>query len=215
VKRFPAFDPPEYIDWKADPALVRAFRSSLEANPDRAKVIAGLSRDAKLELYRGLLRARLHDIELKRWVRTGVISKAWLGTGEEAAKTRARVVRETIQGYGAALTRGLAEAEGEQQPATSGHDLGGVAWQRPAAPLAPRSARCRAPPRPAAGQRLRQHPLHVHLPDQRPVREGGVRQHETAERDPDGTGAEPQVGRWRDVGPGQQRLRHPERAQHL
>src|SRR4029077_8901567 len=27
---------------------------------------------------------RLHDIQLKRWVRTGVISKAWLGTGEEA-----------------------------------------------------------------------------------------------------------------------------------
>src|SRR5437660_12407920 len=35
-------------------------------------------------LYAGLLRARLHDIQLKRWVRTGVISKAWLGTGEEA-----------------------------------------------------------------------------------------------------------------------------------
>jgi len=85
VKRFPAFDPPEYVDWKADPALVRAFRATIEANPDRAKVINGLSRDARLELYRGLLRARLHDIELKRWVRTGVISKAWLGTGEEAA----------------------------------------------------------------------------------------------------------------------------------
>ena len=85
MKRFPAFDPPEYVDWKADPALVRAFRATIEANPDRAKVIGGLSRDAKLELYRGLLRARLHDIELKRWVRTGVISKAWLGTGEEAA----------------------------------------------------------------------------------------------------------------------------------
>jgi len=85
VKRFPAFDPPEYVDWKPDPALVRAFRSTIEANPDRAKVINGVSRDAKLELYRGLLRARLHDIELKRWVRTGVISKAWLGTGEEAA----------------------------------------------------------------------------------------------------------------------------------
>ena len=28
-------------------------------------------------------------------------------------------------------------------------------------------------------------------------------------------GAEPQVRRWRDVGPGQQRPRHPERAQHL
>jgi len=84
VKRFPAFDPPEYVDWKPDPALVRAFRSTTEANPERAAVVSGLSRDAKLELYRGLLRARLHDIELKRWVRTGVISKAWLGTGEEA-----------------------------------------------------------------------------------------------------------------------------------
>jgi len=84
VKRFPAFDPPEYVDWKPDPALVRAFRSTIEANPERAAIVSGLSRDTKLELYRGLLRARLHDIELKRWVRTGVISKAWLGTGEEA-----------------------------------------------------------------------------------------------------------------------------------
>jgi pyruvate dehydrogenase E1 component alpha subunit/2-oxoisovalerate dehydrogenase E1 component alpha subunit len=86
VKRFPAFDPPEYVDWKPDPALVRAFRTSVEANapPERAAVVQELSREAKLELYRGLLRARLHDIELKRWVRTGVISKAWLGTGEEA-----------------------------------------------------------------------------------------------------------------------------------
>ena len=43
-----------------------------------------MSGEAKLALYRCLLRARLHDIELKRWVRTGVLSKAWLGTGEEA-----------------------------------------------------------------------------------------------------------------------------------
>jgi len=84
VKRFPAFDPPEYVDWKPDPALVRAFRSTIEANPERAAIVSGLSRNTKLELYRGLLRGRLHDIELKRWVRTGVISKAWLGTGEEA-----------------------------------------------------------------------------------------------------------------------------------
>jgi len=84
VKRFPAFDPPEYVDWKPDPALVRAFRSTIEADAERAGVVSALSREAKLELYRGLLRARLHDIELKRWVRTGVISKAWLGTGEEA-----------------------------------------------------------------------------------------------------------------------------------
>jgi len=84
VKRFPAFDPPEYVDWKPDPALVRGFRSTIEANAERAAVVAALSPDARLQLYRGLLRARLHDIQLKRWVRTGVISKAWLGTGEEA-----------------------------------------------------------------------------------------------------------------------------------
>ena len=84
MKRFPAFDPPEYVDWKPDPALVRAFRTTIEANAERAAIVEELSRDARLELYRGLLRARLHDIQLKRWVRTGVISKAWLGTGEEA-----------------------------------------------------------------------------------------------------------------------------------
>ena len=84
MKRFPAFDPPEYVDWKPDPKLVKAFRATIESNPERAAVVQQLSKDAKLELYRGLLRARLHDIELKRWVRTGVISKAWLGTGEEA-----------------------------------------------------------------------------------------------------------------------------------
>jgi len=84
VKRFPAFDPPEYVDWKPDPALVRAFRATIESDPERASIVSALTPDAKLQLYRGLLRARLHDIELKRWVRTGVISKAWLGTGEEA-----------------------------------------------------------------------------------------------------------------------------------
>jgi TPP-dependent pyruvate/acetoin dehydrogenase alpha subunit len=84
VKRFPAFDPPEYVDWKPDPALVRAYRTTIEADSERSAVLKQLSRDASLELYRGLLRARLHDIQLKRWVRTGVISKAWLGTGEEA-----------------------------------------------------------------------------------------------------------------------------------
>ncbi|HXO85656.1 MAG TPA: thiamine pyrophosphate-dependent dehydrogenase E1 component subunit alpha [Gemmatimonadales bacterium] len=85
MKRFPAFDPPEYVDWKPDPKLVKAFRATLEQDAERAAVIAALTPDSKLLLYQGLLRARLHDIELKRWVRTGVISKAWLGTGEEAA----------------------------------------------------------------------------------------------------------------------------------
>ncbi len=84
MRRFPAFDPPEYVDWKPDAALVRAFRATIESDRERAALVSRLPVDATLDLYAGLLRARLHDIQLKRWVRTGVISKAWLGTGEEA-----------------------------------------------------------------------------------------------------------------------------------
>ena len=85
MKRYPAFDPPEYVAWKRDDRDVEDFRQRLEADPDRAAVIAGLTEDQRLDLYRGLVRTRLTDIALKRWVRQGVISKAWLGTGEEAA----------------------------------------------------------------------------------------------------------------------------------
>jgi TPP-dependent pyruvate/acetoin dehydrogenase alpha subunit len=84
MKRYPAFDPPEYVAWEPDPRLVREFGDRINDDPDRAAVVAGLNRDDLLSLYRDLLRTRLHDIGLKRWVRTGVISKAWLGTGEEA-----------------------------------------------------------------------------------------------------------------------------------
>jgi TPP-dependent pyruvate/acetoin dehydrogenase alpha subunit len=84
MKRYPAFDPPEYVAWEPDPGLVRAFGETLDADPDRAGEVAKLSDEDLLSLYRDLLRTRLHDIGLKRWVRTGVISKAWLGTGEEA-----------------------------------------------------------------------------------------------------------------------------------
>ena len=84
MKRYPAFDPPEYLEWTPDPALVDDFDDTLASDPDRAAVVNALSEDDLLSIYRDLLRTRLHDIGLKRWVRTGVISKAWLGTGEEA-----------------------------------------------------------------------------------------------------------------------------------
>ena len=84
MKRYPAFDPPEYVDWSADPELVAEYSAQLERDPERAAIVAGLSEEDLLSLYRDLLRTRIHDIGLKRWVRTGVISKAWLGTGEEA-----------------------------------------------------------------------------------------------------------------------------------
>lgn len=85
MKRFAAYDPPEYLDWTADPGLLREYRARIEADPARAAAIRSLDEDALLGIYRGLLRNRLHDVALKRWVKSGVISKAWLGVGEEAA----------------------------------------------------------------------------------------------------------------------------------
>jgi TPP-dependent pyruvate/acetoin dehydrogenase alpha subunit len=85
VKRYAAFEPPEYVGWIADPDLVDAFEATVAHDPDRQRLIADLDRDDLLELYRRLVRARLQDIALSRWVRQGVISKAWLGTGEEAS----------------------------------------------------------------------------------------------------------------------------------
>lgn len=84
MKRYPAFDPPEYLDWSPDPEILEDYRATLERYPERARVLAELGEDDLLDLYRHLLRTRLLDIGLKRWVRQGVISKAWLGTGEEA-----------------------------------------------------------------------------------------------------------------------------------
>jgi TPP-dependent pyruvate/acetoin dehydrogenase alpha subunit len=83
--RYPAFDPPEYVDWKPDHDLVEQFTRTIESNPTRAAVVRALDATQLLGLYEGLIRNRLHDIALKRWVKQGVISKAWLGLGEEAA----------------------------------------------------------------------------------------------------------------------------------
>jgi 2-oxoisovalerate dehydrogenase E1 component len=85
MKRYPAFDPPEYVSWSADPALLQEFGKTIERDQARRDLIATLPREAFLLLYERLLLARLQDIALSRWVRQGVISKAWLGTGEEAS----------------------------------------------------------------------------------------------------------------------------------
>lgn len=84
MRRYPAFDPPEYVSWTADPELVREFRERIRINAARRAEIEALPPRRHRELYRGLLRFRAHDIALQRWVKQGVISKAWLGTGEEA-----------------------------------------------------------------------------------------------------------------------------------
>jgi 2-oxoisovalerate dehydrogenase E1 component len=84
MKRYPPFDPPEYVSWTPAPALVAEYRERLESDAARAALVAGLDEPALLRLYAGMVRTRVHDVALKRWVRQGVLSKAWLGTGEEA-----------------------------------------------------------------------------------------------------------------------------------
>jgi TPP-dependent pyruvate/acetoin dehydrogenase alpha subunit len=84
MKRYPLFDPPEYIDWIPDPEVMREYQETLDRDPQRALIVASLSRAQLLAIYAGMLRFRLHDITLRRWVKQGIISKAWLGTGEEA-----------------------------------------------------------------------------------------------------------------------------------
>jgi TPP-dependent pyruvate/acetoin dehydrogenase alpha subunit len=84
MKRYPIFDPPEYLEWKPDPAIVEEYEATLQRDPQRAGIIARLEPEQLLSMYAGMLRFRLHDITLRRWVKQGVLAKAWLGTGEEA-----------------------------------------------------------------------------------------------------------------------------------
>ncbi|HEV2750828.1 MAG TPA: thiamine pyrophosphate-dependent dehydrogenase E1 component subunit alpha [Gemmatimonadales bacterium] len=121
---------------------MRAFRATLERDAERAGVVSSLATDTKLALYAGLLRARLHDIQLKRWVRTGVISKAWLGTGEEAttvgpvhALERGRdIVAPMIRNAAACCELGLPVVDmlraylGSEDSPSRGRDLHVGAW---------------------------------------------------------------------------------------
>jgi len=119
MQRYPAFDPPEYVSWAPDERLVAAYGEVVRSDPARWERIAALDEAALLRLYRDLLRTRLYDIGLKRWVRTGVISKAWLGTGEEAVTVGAvealergsDVVVPMIRNAGALHMMGIALAD--------------------------------------------------------------------------------------------------------
>src|SRR5206468_10603764 len=60
------------------------YQSTIENVEERARIVSDLERTQLLDIYAGMLRFRLHDITLRRWVKQGIIAKAWLGTGEEA-----------------------------------------------------------------------------------------------------------------------------------
>lgn len=114
MKRHPAFEFGEYVDWTPVPEVMAAFSACVVIRPERAAVIDALDSTTLLALYRGLVRARLHDIWLKRWVKQGVITKAWLGSGEEAvtvgacaALEAADVVGPMIRNASACFQRGM------------------------------------------------------------------------------------------------------------
>jgi TPP-dependent pyruvate/acetoin dehydrogenase alpha subunit len=137
MKRYAAFDPPEYQNWEADPALLAEFGEHLARDPERAAIVGELQEPALLAIYRDLVYTRLHDIGLKRWVKQGVISKAWLGTGEEAvtvgnvsALDRSRdYVSPMIRNAGACLMMGMSIADlfrsylGTSDSPSGGRDL--------------------------------------------------------------------------------------------
>lgn len=114
MKRYPAYEFPEYVDWTPDPEVQARFTETIARDPDRAALIAALDEDALLDLYRGLVAARLHDVQLKRWVKQGVITKAWLASGEEAVTVGAcaalgpdDVVGPMIRNAAALIERGV------------------------------------------------------------------------------------------------------------
>ena len=96
MKRHPAYDPPEYVGFRPDKEVMAEYRGIVARDKSRARLIRKLEGRTLLRLYEGMVRFRLHDITLKRWVRQGILSKAWLGTGEEAVTVGA--VRALAQG---------------------------------------------------------------------------------------------------------------------
>ncbi len=119
MKRFPVYDPPEYVNWKPEPALVAQYPQTVHVRPERHAVVQAMSLETKLALYAGMVRTRLHDVMLKRWVRQGIISKAWLGTGEEAStvgpvhalKRDVDIVAPMIRNAGACCEMGMPVAD--------------------------------------------------------------------------------------------------------
>jgi TPP-dependent pyruvate/acetoin dehydrogenase alpha subunit len=136
MRRYPAYDPPEYVDFRPEPEVMAAYGATLRRDPRRRALVDRLPAAALIRMYEGLLRFRLHDITLKRWVRQGVISKAWLGTGEEAvtvgtahALEPGDLVGPMIRNAGACHEMGMPVAQmlkaylGTADQITSGRDL--------------------------------------------------------------------------------------------
>ncbi len=114
MKRYPPYDPIEYLEWVAVPEVQAEYRRRIDETPGLRRAVEALGRAGFERLYKGLVRTRLYDITLKRWVRTGVLTKAWLGQGEEAVTVGAAhalgpddVVGPMIRNAAACFERGI------------------------------------------------------------------------------------------------------------
>src|SRR5207244_4320229 len=66
MKRYPMFDPPEYLEWKAEPAVLKAYQDTIQRDRERARIIGQLDQGQLIAMYAGMMRFRLHDITLRR-----------------------------------------------------------------------------------------------------------------------------------------------------
>ena len=64
MKRYAAFDPPEYVAWAPDDAERERFDATTTRHPDRAAIIDSLGEEQLLDLYRGLVRTR-HGLDVR------------------------------------------------------------------------------------------------------------------------------------------------------
>ena len=131
VKRYAALEFPEYANWTPNDVAMREFDETIKADERRQALIEELGTEELLDIYRGLLTARLHDIQLKRWVRQGVITKAWLGAGEAVTVGVCRALGESdvvgnaaaLMERGVPLTSCFAAYLGTTDSITRGRDL--------------------------------------------------------------------------------------------
>jgi hypothetical protein len=47
MRRYRAFDPPEYVDWTADPEILQSYRRRIQDDPQRAELVGALEEREK------------------------------------------------------------------------------------------------------------------------------------------------------------------------
>jgi hypothetical protein len=67
MKRYPMFDPPEYVNWTLDESIFDEYERTIQRDRQRSQIISQLNESQLLGIYSGMLRFRLHDIALRRW----------------------------------------------------------------------------------------------------------------------------------------------------